>query len=89
MPNLLIKSEERCSNVLVYIKTCKLIRYYARDSNLSGFFPASIGPNLTLGNSRFWPGWISYITELSTLNFGLSKHGVPIIDELVVVFLQR
>lgn len=36
----------------------------------------------------FWPGWISYITELSTLNFGLSKHGVPIIDELVVVFLR-
>ena len=34
----------------------------------------------------FWPGWISYVTELSTLNFGLSKHGTPIIDELVVVF---
>lgn len=35
---------------------------------------------------EFWPGWISYIGELSTLNFGISKHGVPIYDELVVVF---
>lgn len=34
----------------------------------------------------FWSGWFDYINELSMLNFGLSKHNVPIIDELVVVF---
>ncbi|MDN3613108.1 MAG: ABC transporter permease [Vibrio gallaecicus] len=34
----------------------------------------------------FWPGWVNYIGELSTLNFGISKHGVPIIDELAIVF---
>lgn len=35
---------------------------------------------------EFWPGWLSYIGELSTLNFGISKHGAPIYDELAVVF---
>ncbi|MGF1753757.1 ABC transporter permease subunit [Vibrio makurazakiensis] len=35
---------------------------------------------------EFWPGWLTYVTELSTFNFGISKHGVPIIDELMMVF---
>jgi len=35
---------------------------------------------------EFWPGWVSYIRELSTLNFGLSKNGIPVMDELAVVF---
>ncbi|WP_394247288.1 ABC transporter permease [Vibrio profundi] len=35
---------------------------------------------------EFWPGWLSYIRELSTLNFGLSKNGIPVMDELAVVF---
>ncbi|MBW3694681.1 ABC transporter permease subunit [Vibrio sp. T187] len=35
---------------------------------------------------EFWPGWLNYVSELSTLNFGLSKNGTPVMEELAVVF---
>ncbi|WGV99289.1 ABC transporter permease subunit [Vibrio sp. YMD68] len=34
----------------------------------------------------FWSGWLSYLVELSQLNFGTNNNGVPIIDELIIVF---
>lgn len=35
---------------------------------------------------NFWSGWITYVTELSHLNFGINSQDVPIIEELKVVF---
>ncbi|MDA0147841.1 ABC transporter permease [Vibrio sp. LaRot3] len=34
----------------------------------------------------YWQGWSHYLGELMQLNFGVNKHGVPIIDELKSVF---
>ena len=34
----------------------------------------------------FWSGWLSYLTELSQLNFGYNRNGIAIIDELIMVF---
>ena len=34
----------------------------------------------------FFDGWTLYLTELSQLNFGLNKHGNPIINDLRIVF---
>ncbi len=43
--------------------------------------PAS--PWLKVG---FWHGWMLYLNDLVHLNFGISKAGIPIVNELAVVF---
>ncbi|MCE0492650.1 ABC transporter permease [Vibrio salinus] len=35
---------------------------------------------------NFWSGWFLYIRELGHLNFGLNNLGIPVIEELKVVF---
>ncbi|SHF07684.1 ABC transporter permease subunit [Vibrio gazogenes] len=35
---------------------------------------------------NFWQGWLSYVSEISQLNFGVNRSGTPVIDELVIVF---
>lgn len=34
----------------------------------------------------FWSGWLTYIRELSQLNFGLNSQGIPILEDLKFVF---
>jgi cationic peptide transport system permease protein len=37
-------------------------------------------------DTNFWQGWLTYVSQLSQLNFGQTANGVPIIDELRRVF---
>ncbi|MCW8333267.1 ABC transporter permease [Vibrio paucivorans] len=34
----------------------------------------------------FWTGWMAYVGELTHFNLGVNRNGVPIIEELAVVF---
>ncbi|PMK01670.1 ABC transporter permease subunit [Vibrio sp. 10N.261.55.A7] len=34
----------------------------------------------------FWSGWLSYLGNLLQLDFGMNRNGVPIIEELTLVF---
>lgn len=51
-----------------------------------GFSILRLEPNSPWALQDFWSGWLTYIGELMQLNFGVSKSGVPIVDELKVVF---
>lgn len=51
-----------------------------------GFSILRLEPNSPWAMQDFWSGWLTYIGELMQLNFGISKSGVPIVDELKVVF---
>ncbi|MEL7292709.1 MAG: ABC transporter permease subunit [Pseudomonadota bacterium] len=51
-----------------------------------GFSILRLEPNSPWALQDFWSGWLTYIGELMQLNFGISKSGVPIVDELKVVF---
>lgn len=53
---------------------------------LVGFSLLRLDPASHWANVEFWSGWNSYLIELSRLNFGLSKSGTPIYEELAVVF---
>ncbi|MDF2152447.1 ABC transporter permease subunit [Vibrio sp. CAU 1672] len=53
---------------------------------LVGFSLLRLDPLSHWANIEFWSGWQSYLTELSQLNFGISKSGNAIYDELVIVF---
>ncbi|UPQ86989.1 ABC transporter permease [Vibrio sinaloensis] len=51
-----------------------------------GFSILRLEPNSPWALQDFWSGWLTYIGELMQLNFGVSKSGVAIVDELKVVF---
>lgn len=51
-----------------------------------GFSLLRLDPNSHWSLQSFWPGWLTYIGELMHLNFGVTKNGVPIADELALVF---
>ncbi|MDR9830431.1 ABC transporter permease subunit [Vibrio sp. FNV 38] len=51
-----------------------------------GFNILRLDPLSTWSQLDFWPGWQAYLGELIHLNFGISKAGSPIIEELAVVF---
>lgn len=51
-----------------------------------GFSILRLEPNSPWALQDYWSGWLTYIGELMQLNFGISKSGVPIVDELKVVF---
>ena len=51
-----------------------------------GFSLLRLDPNSPWAIQDFWPGWMTYIGELMHLNFGVTKSGVPIADELALVF---
>ena len=53
---------------------------------LVGFSLLRLDPTSHWANVEFWSGWQSYLVELSQLNFGISKNGNPIYEELAVVF---
>ncbi|EDP60308.1 ABC transporter permease subunit [Vibrio sp. AND4] len=53
---------------------------------LVGFSLLRLDPSSHWTNVEFWVGWQHYIIELSQLNFGISKSGNPIYDELAIVF---
>ncbi|MGR5300631.1 ABC transporter permease [Vibrio alfacsensis] len=53
---------------------------------LVGFSLLRLDPTSHWANMAFWSGWNSYLIELSRLNFGLSKSGIPIYEELALVF---
>ncbi|EPI4954221.1 TPA: ABC transporter permease [Vibrio parahaemolyticus] len=53
---------------------------------LVGFSLLRLDPLSHWANVEFWPGWQSYLINLSQLDFGLSKNGNAIYDELAVVF---
>ncbi|MFA0086426.1 peptide ABC transporter permease [Vibrio sp. 10N.286.49.C2] len=52
---------------------------------LVGYNLIRLDPNSIWTTKEFLPGWISYVTQLTKLDFGLTKAGVPIIDELSAV----
>ncbi|MGD8111029.1 ABC transporter permease [Vibrio sp. TRT 21S02] len=51
-----------------------------------GFSLLRLDPSSPWAIQNFWAGWTTYVGELTHFNFGLNKAGVPIIDELKVVF---
>nr|WP_217906382.1 ABC transporter permease subunit [Vibrio sp. JPW-9-11-11] len=51
-----------------------------------GFSILRLEPNSPWALHDFWSGWLTYLGELMQLNFGVSKTGVAIVDELKVVF---
>ncbi|EGA69225.1 peptide ABC transporter permease [Vibrio sinaloensis DSM 21326] len=51
-----------------------------------GFSILRLEPNSAWAMQDFWPGWLTYLSELMQLNFGVNHYGVPIFDELIVVF---
>ncbi|TXY30113.1 ABC transporter permease subunit [Vibrio mimicus] len=53
---------------------------------LVGYSLARFDPHSPWTLLSFWQGWSTYLVQLMELNFGLNKNGVPIINELAVVF---
>ncbi|ERM56284.1 peptide ABC transporter permease [Vibrio mimicus CAIM 1883] len=53
---------------------------------LVGYCLARFDPHSPWTLLSFWQGWSTYLVQLMELNFGLNKNGVPIINELAVVF---
>ncbi|WP_159738856.1 ABC transporter permease [Vibrio atypicus] len=51
-----------------------------------GFSILRLAPNSAWAIQDFWTGWLTYLGELMQLNFGVNRFGVPIIDELLIVF---
>ncbi|NOH79576.1 ABC transporter permease subunit [Vibrio sp. RE86] len=51
-----------------------------------GFSILRLEPNSPWVIQEFWSGWLDYLGELMQLNFGVTSAGIPIIDELRVVF---
>ncbi|ELJ8607221.1 ABC transporter permease subunit [Vibrio cholerae] len=51
-----------------------------------GYSLARFDPHSPWTLIGFWQGWSSYLVQLMEFNFGLNKNGVPIIQELLVVF---
>ncbi|QIA63592.1 ABC transporter permease subunit [Vibrio astriarenae] len=51
-----------------------------------GFSILRLDPLSPWSQLDFWQGWQSYLGELIHLNFGISKSGVPVIEDLKVVF---
>lgn len=51
-----------------------------------GFSLLRLEPQSPWAIQDFWSGWLTYLGELMQLNFGVNKAGIPIIDELQVVF---
>lgn len=51
-----------------------------------GYSLAKFDPHSPWANVSFWQGWSTYLVQLMELNLGVNKHGVPIINELAVVF---
>ncbi|WP_434996584.1 ABC transporter permease [Vibrio scophthalmi] len=51
-----------------------------------GYSLLRLDPTSPWALQEYWSGWAAYLGELSHLNFGVNKAGVPIIDELRAVF---
>ncbi|MBF4423323.1 ABC transporter permease [Vibrio anguillarum] len=51
-----------------------------------GFALLRLDPQSPLIAHGFWSGWSTYLGELLQLNFGVNHSGVPIVDELAMVF---
>ncbi|RTZ15615.1 ABC transporter permease subunit [Vibrio aquaticus] len=51
-----------------------------------GFSILRLEPSSPWAIQDFWNGWMTYLGELMQLNFGVNKAGVPIYDEISVVF---
>ncbi|EGU36598.1 hypothetical protein VIBRN418_07696 [Vibrio sp. N418] len=51
-----------------------------------GYSLLRLDPTSPWALQEYWSGWATYLGELSHLNFGVNKAGVPIIDELRAVF---
>ncbi|WP_100753051.1 ABC transporter permease [Vibrio salilacus] len=51
-----------------------------------GFSILRLEPDSHWAVQDFWNGWFSYLGELMQLNFGVTKNGVPIVEELKTVF---
>ncbi|EGU37823.1 peptide ABC transporter permease [Vibrio ichthyoenteri ATCC 700023] len=51
-----------------------------------GYSLLRLDPSSPWALQEYWSGWTTYLGELSHLNFGVNKAGVPIIDELRTVF---
>lgn len=53
---------------------------------IAGFSILRLEPDSVWARADFWQGWQLYLSELTQLNFGVSKNGNQIFDELAVVF---
>ncbi|MCY9803222.1 ABC transporter permease subunit [Vibrio scophthalmi] len=51
-----------------------------------GYSLLRLDPTSPWALQEYWSGWTTYLGELSHLNFGVNKAGIPIIDELRAVF---
>ncbi|MBE3667949.1 peptide ABC transporter permease [Vibrio navarrensis] len=53
---------------------------------IAGFSILRLEPDSVWARADFWQGWQLYLSELTQLNFGVSKNGNQIFYELAVVF---
>ncbi|CAM3585642.1 Peptide transport system permease protein SapB [Vibrio aerogenes CECT 7868] len=53
---------------------------------LVGYNILRFDPSSHWAMESFWTGWISYVRNLTHLNFGVNRLGIPVADELMVVF---
>lgn len=53
---------------------------------LVGYSLLRSDPTLPWATQTFLAGWFTYLSDLTQLNFGISKAGVPVLDELRNVF---
>ncbi|MDG3088353.1 ABC transporter permease subunit [Vibrio hannami] len=51
-----------------------------------GFSILRLDPSSPFASISFFNGWTQYVEQIVQLNFGMTKHGTPIIEELVAVF---
>ncbi|GLT19348.1 antimicrobial peptide ABC transporter permease SapB [Vibrio zhanjiangensis] len=54
--------------------------------SMVGFSLLRLAPDSPWLMDNFWHGWMNYIGELMHLNFGVTRSGVPVVDELAIVF---
>lgn len=50
-----------------------------------GYSLVRLDPNSVWTTQAFLPGWVDYVSQLSRLDFGLTKAGIPITNELAAV----
>lgn len=72
--------------LLYTIRRCNLFFITLMILTLVGFSLLRLDPSSPWSQVEFWSGWKSYLINLSHLDFGVSKHGRPIVDELASVF---
>lgn len=53
---------------------------------LISYSVTTIDTSIEFASGHFFAGWTSYLGDISQLNFGINPEGIPVFDELKIVF---